>query len=477
MKPLSIRLQLSLMMSLLTLIIIAVLSVAAYVEFKESLLDNVDATLMAVGEGIRAQLDEEGHPDFKAELRAIAGYEESPIYSSQCRVWLDGAEKDLFTSDSPGNPLPRELLHPPAGKRPEVAHLSQFNIMDDSAVGRTCTFRVLWMRQVSDQQVVNILVARSSDQVYHEVGEFLQLLLVFGGIVMAAALLLVPRVVSWGLRSISYAGRQLDQITHRNLGPENVALGNIPIELQPFKAALDGMLVRLNKAVQKQKQLTADVTHELRTPVAIMKSTLQTLRMKPRTVAECEEGIDDALRDVVRMEQLVAQLLTLARLDSVDEVAHPADVRLDLLLQCVAEIFDNRAGQQGASVVCVNGVPVSVRGDENELRRLFGNLLDNALRYGPPRGVVRISLEEGPGSWATVRIHDEGGAIPPEHLPRLFDRFYRVDASRSQTCGGAGLGLAIAHQIVQRHHGQITITSERQTGTSVIVRLPCLQHG
>jgi two-component system heavy metal sensor histidine kinase CusS len=470
-KPLSIRLQLSLVMSLLTLVIIAVLSAAAYVEFKESLLDNVDATLMAVGEGIRAQLDEESPADFKAELRAIAG-EDHPMYSSQYRVWLDGAARDLFTSDSPGNPLPRALLHPPVAKRPEVAGFSLLNLTDDSASGRVRAFRVLWMRQASDPQVVNILVARPSDQVYHELGEFLRLLLVFGGMVTVAALLLVPRIVAWGLRSISYAGRQLDQITHRNLGPENLAMSSVPVELQPFKAALDGMLVRLNKAVQQQKQLTADVTHELRTPLAVMKSTLQTLRMKPRTAVECEEGIDDALRDVARMEQLVAQLLTLARLDSVDEVAHPTDVRLDLLLQSVAEIFDNHAGQQGASVVCVNGAAVCVRGDENELRQLFGNLLDNALRYGPPHGVIRLRWEDGPGPWVTAQVHDEGGAIPPEHVARLFDRFYRVDASRSQTCGGAGLGLAIAHQIVQRHHGEIAITSDPHAGTLVTVRLP-----
>lgn len=249
-------------------------------------------------------------------------------------------------------------------------------------------------------------------------------------------------------------------------------MGDVPVELQPFKSAFDGMLVRLNKAVQQQVRLTADITHELRTPVAIIKSTLQTLRMKPRTAAECEEGIDDALRDVARMELLVTQLLTLAKLDSVDEVANPMEVRLDLLLQSTAETFSALAGRQGTNIVCTNGAAASVRGDENELRQLFSNLLDNALRYGPPGGVVRISLEEGPGPWATACVHDEGGAIPPEHLPRLFDRFYRVDASRAQSCGGTGLGLAIAHQIVQRHHGEITITSDKRTGTLVTVRLP-----
>lgn len=473
MKPLSIRLQLSLLISLLMLVIITVLSVAAYVEFKESLMDNVDATLRAMAEGVRAQLDEKDHEDFEVEMRAIFG-SDRPGYAGQGRVWVDGEEKDLFATDSTRERLPEGFLHPPDEERPEVGELSLFNSVGYPAPRRTHWLRVLWMRQVADQQVVNILVARSSDQVYHEVGEFLRLLLVLGGGMMLAALLLVPRIVSWGLRPISIVGRHLDQITHRSLRQETQMMDAVTTELQPFKSALDGMLVRLNKAVEQQEQLTADVTHELRTPLAIIKSTLQTLRMKPRTTEEYVEGVDDALRDIGRMEQLVSQLLALARLDAVDEVAHPTPVRLDVLLQSLAEVYDDRAEKQGAHVVFENGSAVAVGGDEDELRQLFTNLLDNALRYGPPQGTIRIEVRDGPGPWATACVHDQGGAIPSESLPHLFDRFYRVDPSRSQDCGGAGLGLAIVHQIVQRHHGEIAVTSDPQAGTSVVVQLPRL---
>ena len=209
-------------------------------------------------------------------------------------------------------------------------------------------------------------------------------------------------------------------------------------------------------------------------PLAIVKSTRKPCDMQPRLAGEYEEGVDDALQDLHRMERLVNQLLTLARLDAVDEVSDPAQVRVDTLLESLTEVFASRARQQGASLVYVNGTAASVGGDETELRQLFSNLLDNALRYGPRKGVVRVTLEEGPGGWITVRVHDEGSAIPPESLPRLFDRFYRVDPSRSETCSGTGLGLAIARQIVQRHRGSIAVTSDAQSGTSVVVRLPRL---
>jgi len=105
---------------------------------------------------------------------------------------------------------------------------------------------------------------------------------------------------------------------------------------------------------------------------------------------------------------------------------------------------------------------------------LFGNLLDNAVRYGPPGGTVRVTLENSSDRRVTVAVHDDGGRIPPDALAHLFDRFYRVDSSRSQASGGSGLGLAIAREIALRHDGNIAITSDAQTGTSAIVHLPRL---
>jgi heavy metal sensor kinase len=474
-KPLSIRLQLSLMVSLLTLIVIAVLSITAYMDFRESLLRNVDTTLRAMGEGIRAEFDEPQSQDTReVRLHAVTGRDGSS-HPTRYRIWIEGSDKDAFVSDPPDEQGMRLLLHPPAEQRPGVDASSLFDLPGEPGRGKEHMLRVLWIRYSADQQIVNALVARSSNSVYHELGEFLQLLLLLGGGMTLAVLLLVPAVISWGMRPITRAGEQMEQITHLNLRREDRSLGDVPSELEPFKSSLEKMLSRLNDGVVQQERLTADVAHELRTPLAIIKSTLQTLRMRPRTAREYEEGIDDALLDVERMEQLVGQLLTLARMDAVGEIANPTAVRLDALLESLADVFGDRAKQQGGRILFTDGVSISVQGDETELRQLFSNLLDNALRHGPPGGTVRITLQSGPGEQTTVSVQDEGGAIPPEILPHLFDRFYRADSSRSSTAsGGSGLGLAIAHEIVKRHHGDIAITSEPQAGTSVIVHLPRL---
>ncbi len=473
MRSLSIKLQLSLMVSFLALVIVAVLSIVAYIKFEESLLGNIDTTLRYMGGAIRAELEEKGVPpeNREAAFRAITGHDASG-HPSQCHIWMEGSEEDLFTSDSPGASLAPGLLHPPAEERPDVGDLSLFNIAGVTESRAKSGLRALWMRRALQGQVVNILVARPSGQLYYELEEFLRLLLVSGGSVTLIVLLLVPRIVSWGLRSVTYAGKQLGQITHRNLAQDSMMTGSVPAELGPFKSALDGMLGRMNEAMRQQERLTADVAHELRTPLAVITSTLQILRMQPRTTTEYEEGVDDALQDLRRMAQLVGQLLTLARLDAVDKIPDPVEVRLDILLESLAEVFADRAEQQGASVVYTRSEAVCVQGDEAELRQLFTNLIENALRYGPQNGMVCIALQDGPSPWVTVCVHDRGGAIPPEVLPHLFDRFYRGDSSRSQASGGTGLGLAIVREIVLRHHGDIVITSDPHTGTTVTVRLP-----
>lgn len=472
MKLLSIRWRLSLMVLLLTLVVVTVLSVAAYIEFEESLLGNIDVTLRTMAEGVRVSLDsEQSRQRQDMELRAILGYEESrkrPRY----RIWMEGSERDLFVSETTDDPFEYKLLHPPETKQPDVGEYSLFNIPEGRNLGGTNTFRTIWLRFVLDDHVANLVIARSCRYVYHELWEFLALLLTVGGSVALLMVLLAPMIVSHGLRAITDAGDTLGQITHIDLRAERELLPAVPIELEPFKSALQDMFSRLRKAMQQQEQLTADVAHELRTPLAVIKSTLQTMRIRPRTPAEYEEGIDDAVKDVDRMESLLSQILSLARLDAEQELCHVAEVRLDLLLESAADFFRPRVEQQGGRLDCSRGVAISIRGDESQLWQLFTNLLENAVRYGPQDGLINVSLEDGPDGQVTVRIHDEGGVIPPESLPHLFDRFYRVDSSRSQASGGSGLGLAIACEIVQRHQGDITITSDPQTGTTVTVRLP-----
>jgi signal transduction histidine kinase len=441
----------------------------AYVELKESLLKNIDPTLKAMAEGILSKLDETESPEaHQAEFRSITGYT-GEQHSNRYRIWMDGSDKDLFTSTIATDMRDRLLVNLLPGIQPEIGEFKFFNL------GReTYKYRAVWVRYPFQQGVANVLVASPSRSVYHEMEEFLQLLLILGGSLVVGSFLLVPGIVGWAMRPIDEVAAVLRQVTHKNVVQETLHNLKVPQELLPFVEALDGMLFRLDKAIKQQEQFIADASHELRTPLTVIKSTIQTTRMADRDVADYTTALDDTLQDVNRMERLIEHLLSLARVDESGDLPNSKRIALDTLLVNLAEIFDAKASQQGGKVICDNCLPTWVNGDASELDQLFTNILDNGVKYGPPNGVIRVTLSHEPDGYATACIHDEGGKISPEALPHLFDRFYRVDSSRSRATGGAGLGLAIAKEIAHRHGGRIEITSDIHTGTSVFVRLPQL---
>jgi len=312
----------------------------------------------------------------------------------------------------------------------------------------------------------------SVHHVEHEMAEFLKVLLVEGACMVIGGTVLGTLIVLWGLRPIRRTADRLRGITHRNLGRERLEDVRAPSELGPFIASVSEMLARLNQVLERQRQFTADASHELRTPLALAKSTLQAARTRPRDPAAYRQAIDETLGDLDRMERLMCQLLVLARMDESDRAPEAADVPLDAVLARVAAEGGAAAVQAGSRVVLEAAPPLRVRGSEEQFVQLFGNLVENAVVHGPPGGPVRILLSDEGNGRCAVCIHDEGGAIPPEVLPHLFDRFYRSDASRTRTTGGAGLGLAIAREIARRHGGDIVITSSPATGTRVVVSLP-----
>jgi signal transduction histidine kinase len=277
--------------------------------------------------------------------------------------------------------------------------------------------------------------------------------------------------VRCGLRPIDTTAKQLKEITTPNVTKTIFDKKKVPEELRPFVNALSDMLDRLNSALQRQKQFTSDAAHELRTPLAAAKSTLQATMMQQRQPDEYRQAIHDTLDDVARLERLIEQLLILSRMDEVGIHTVKNDVQLDVLLREMAETYNEKAKQEGGKVIFAESSATTIKGNLDELARLFSNVLDNAVRYGPSGGTTRITLRPEPDGYATVSIHDEGGNIPPETISRLFDRFYRVDHSRSSSTGGVGLGLAIARQIALRHNGDISITSDPDSGTVVSIRL------
>lgn len=255
---------------------------------------------------------------------------------------------------------------------------------------------------------------------------------------------------------------------------------------------LSGLAIApIRDSYQRLKQFTADASHELRNPIAVIQTNVQVALADPDPEWQ-QQQLHVIERLTRRLGRLVDNLLFLARQDSniVQRQVAPVDVR-DLLHEVLEEqqaiadekeiqiTFDDKDAALGEHLD-------PIMGDRDQLLRLFTNLVSNAVRYTPAHGLVNVSLrqrQKANGSWLDVSVKDNGIGIPAESIPRLFDRFYRVDPARAHTdsptaqktagSGGSGLGLAIAKVIVDNHHGQIHIDSTLNQGTTVTVSLPC----
>jgi len=244
-------------------------------------------------------------------------------------------------------------------------------------------------------------------------------------------------------------------------------------ELAPLTEALEAVLQRLEHSFLQQRHFVSDAAHELKTAVAVVKSSLQLLGIKERSAEEYREGLERCLADCSRMEDLVAKMLTLARVENFDASSESAPQVSDLT-HCTRQMVDQLesvAELRRIRMTFPAQAHVVVALSENECSLLLSNLLMNALQHSSAGSRVEISLEQQL-PFAELRIADQGEGIDSEALPHVFERFYRGDPSRNRNTGGTGLGLAICHAIVQRVKGNIDISSELGRGTIVTVRVP-----
>ena len=289
------------------------------------------------------------------------------------------------------------------------------------------------------------------------------LLLIFTGVVIAWFL---RRSMS-SLRELAVRAQRVSAASWEFNVPKEALLTR---ELEPIASSIQNLLIGLRESFERQRQFTGDAAHELKTSIAVLKSSLQLLSMRERTTREYELSIEGMLMDTQRMEDLTNRMLMLARIEhSTADAIGISD--LSRTIPLVIERLQPAMQLRQVSIGILSEVRRPVRIDPEDADILCSNLLMNALQYSAPGTAVTVSMNVCAENVELV-ISDEGEGIAPEALPHIFERFYRADPSRSRLNGGAGLGLAICKAIVERCGGAISVWSAPGEGTKIKVSLP-----
>jgi len=311
---------------------------------------------------------------------------------------------------------------------------------------------------------VQIAQDRSSDARFRE--QFRTLLGLVLGLGIIASALIAITVTRRGLRPLSQMRRALERVQPAHLN-ERIGPERWPAELRPLAASFDDMLGRLEDSFTRLSQFSADLAHELRTPVGNMLGEAQVALTRERRPQEYRTVIESTAAECERLSGIIDNLLFLARAESAEQHVNKSTFNGRFALEKIASFYQVSAEDQNIAIKCDGDAEIFA--DPLLFNRAIGNLIENALRFTPEAGEIRVSLR-AIDTGSEITVSDSGSGIAPEHLPRVFDRFYRGDPSRSSA--GTGLGLALVKSIVDLHHGSVSIESTVGRGTEVKLTFP-----
>jgi len=334
-----------------------------------------------------------------------------------------------------------------------------------------------------------IVVGESLELQEHAIEQLNKLLRTGGAIGILVAMLSGWILAGRALAPVNKITNTANAIARKGDAQESLAtrleVGHSKDELARLAETFNHMLARIESAFHGQRRFVADASHELRTPLTAIRGNVDVLLRAARNDRSIEpddlrEALGDVQRESARMARLIEDLLLLARTDTeqLGHMVHPEPISLDVVAR---EAFRTaEALARGQRLHMSIRQPLMIHGDGDRLVQVIIILMENAIRHTPAGGTIDLVVDaaepvSGEQTCARIKVVDSGEGIPPEHLPHLFERFYRVEGSRSRQAGGSGLGLSIALAIVQGHNGWIDVDNGKESGTHFAVWLPILE--
>jgi heavy metal sensor kinase len=326
------------------------------------------------------------------------------------------------------------------------------------------------VHHLSNGYPVLVRLAVSEEPLWQEFWEMstalgIMLPLILFGVVITGYL-----VAAKALKPVDSMAKRAAEITAEQLH-ERLKIDNPDDELGQLGVAFNTTLARLENSFDQLRRFTADASHELRTPLTAIWSVGEVSLHKPGDQKYYRDIIGSMLEETHRLTKLVDSLLTMSRADAGRVQPHLTETRLFDLARESVNLLEVLAEEKQQTLRVEGDATVTVMADQTILRQALINLIDNAVKYSPTRGEIRVRVTNNEG-FAYIEVQDSGPGIPPEHRGRIFERFYRVDKARTRAEGGSGLGLSIAQWAVTIHKGTIEVQSDPSVGSTFCIRLP-----
>jgi heavy metal sensor kinase len=452
---LSIRWRLTLWNTLALAVVLVGFSGLVYLLLRHALYEQIDRTLLAQ----QAQLEHDERLSEQPVERLRYWIDEFLEHEKNfCVIYDDAQEVFLKTPELASDSVPTDPL--PGGRL-------RFGTMMLPIVGHQ---RVLAAPLRAGNREFTALHLAPLAEVDHELREL---------VVVLCTAVPVALVLSGGLayllaRKALAPVEQLHRLTARITADRldrRLPIVNADDELGRLTRTINDMIARLERSFGEIRRFTADASHELRTPLTALRTEVEVALSKPAEVADHANLLGSILEECERLTRLTEQLLALAREDTHTALMEWQPVDLVALVRGVVETMRPLAEAKAIRLRQHGMDALPMHGDAARLRQVFYNLLDNAIKYTPERGEIEVGVTRRAGA-AEVELRDSGIGIAAEHLPHVFERFYRVDKARSRAEGGTGLGLSIARSIVSAHGGRIELDSAPGRGTVCTVTLP-----
>jgi heavy metal sensor kinase len=448
----TVRVRLTLWYVLLLGITLVGFSLYLFLELRENLLNQIDSSLQTASVQALGKLADDVQPRFVAQT----GDDALTVALAQAGVAIRVVDDQGGTQDGLGS---YQILPTWSPQTPGYVTLVR-----GDAIWRVYSYPL----QLRGERVTLWLqAAQSLDGVYDTLDDLLTLMLVGLPAVLIVATAGGVFLADRALRPVDRMTRTASAVGATRLD-RRIDYQGPPDELGRLAHTLDTMLDRLQTAFETERRFTADASHELRTPLTVVKGHIDVALSRPRTPEEYTDTLATIRTENERLIRLVNSLLYLAKLDAAPLKPGTETVDLCELLALVSDQMRVLAEEKSITLTCQTPPLPNISGDTDHLIRLFLNLMENAVKYTPSAGLVTVDARHHDGN-INIQICDSGPGITAEHLPHLFERFYRV---KDGTTRGTGLGLAIAHSIAREHGGDITVTSQPGEGSTFTVTLP-----